>query len=187
MLHNHSRSRCLCLIILLSGGLSACGSFDSASNKIVNAAATYKMDIVQGNVVTREQMALLSPGMSRIQVRDIMGTPLLVSVFHASRWDYVFTFRRQNAEPQIRKVAIFFKDDLLERFEADALPSEAEFVASLDARTKSGKPPILEAAPEALNKFITPAKPAEPTPLPPLPASYPPLEPPGPASAPATR
>lgn len=187
MLLNHRRSCCLCLTILLASGLSACGSFDKTSNQIVNTAAPYKMDIVQGNVVTREQIALLSPGMSRIQVRDIMGTPLLVSVFHASRWDYVFTFRRQNADPQIRKVAIFFKDDFLERFEADALPSEAEFVASLDARVKSGKPPILEAAPEALDKFITPAKPAQPAPLPPVPASYPPLEPPVSSTQPGTR
>jgi outer membrane protein assembly factor BamE len=175
------------LTILLASGLSACGSFDKASNQIVKAAAPYKMDIVQGNVVTREQMALLSPGMSRIQVRDIMGTPLLVSVFHASRWDYVFSFSRQNAEPQIRKVAIFFKDDLLERFEADVLPTEAEFVASLDARKKSGKPPLLEAAPETLDKFIIPVKPAEPRPLPPLPTSYPPLEPPGLSSQPPIR
>ena len=47
----------------------------------------YKVPIVQGNVVTREQVAVLRPGMSRIQVRDILGTPLLTSVFHAHRWD----------------------------------------------------------------------------------------------------
>src|SRR5690606_23696635 len=94
----------------------------------------YKIDILQGNVITREQVEALKPGMPREQVRDIMGSPLLASVFHADRWDYVFTLRRQGQEPLSRHVAVYFKDGVLERHEADELPSEAEFVASLDAR-----------------------------------------------------
>jgi outer membrane protein assembly factor BamE len=133
--------------------------------------------VVQGNVVTREQMAVLRPGMSRIQVRDVLGTPLLTSVFHADRWDYVFTLRRQGTEPQSRKVTVFFKNDVLERFEADALPSESEFVSTLGTGVPAGKVPVLEATPESLQKFPAPAKSSESKPLPPLPASYPPLEP----------
>ena len=64
------------------------------------ALQPYRAPVVQGNVVTREQVAVLRPGMSRIQVRDILGTPLLTSVFHADRWDYVFTLRQQGREPQ---------------------------------------------------------------------------------------
>jgi outer membrane protein assembly factor BamE len=66
---------------------------------------------------------------------------------------------------------------VLERTEADALPTEAEFVASLDSGRKSGQVPVLEAAPEAMKAATTPVKAAESKPLPPLPASYPPLEP----------
>jgi outer membrane protein assembly factor BamE len=136
----------------------------------------YRMPVVQGNVVTREQVAVLRPGMSRIQVREILGTPLLTSVFHAARWDYVFTLRRQGAEPQARRVTVYFQGEALERFEADELPSETEFVSTL-GRQEKPKVPVLEATPEKLQAFPPPAPAPEPKPLPPLPASYPPLEP----------
>jgi len=157
--------------------LSACGSLDGASNRLVTAVKPYKIDIVQGNFVSREQAAALKEGMSRTQVRDILGTPLLNSIFHADRWDYVFTFKRQGVEPQARRVTVFFKDDVLAKVQADALPSEAEFVASLDSGRKTSKVPVLEMTEEALKTTATaPAPAAEPKPLPPLPASYPPLE-----------
>ena len=111
--------------------MSGCSSVNNASEQIANAFTPYKSDIVQGNVVTREQLELLRVGMSRQQVRNILGTALLTSVFHADRWDYVFTFKRQGVEPQIRKVQVFFKNDSLERTESDPLPTEAEFVATL--------------------------------------------------------
>jgi outer membrane protein assembly factor BamE len=142
----------------------------------------YRVSVVQGNVVTREQAAALRPGMSRIQVRDILGTPLLTSVFHGDRWDYVFTLKRQGTEPQQRRVTVYFKDNVLERFEADALPSETEFVSTL-GRQEPPKVPVLEASPEKLQEFPAPEPKPEPKPLPPLPATYPPLEP----ATPSTR
>jgi outer membrane protein assembly factor BamE len=171
------RLSCLSLLVVVSASLVACGSFDGASNRIASIVTPYKMDIVQGNFVSREQAAAIKPGMSRSQVRDILGTPLLTSVFHADRWDYVFTFKRQGAQPQSRKVTVFFKADLLERIESDALPSEAEFVASLDSGRKSGKVPVLELPPESLPPVVAPSKNPEPPLVPPLPTSYPPLEP----------
>lgn len=173
----HRRSARLSLMLVACASLAACGSFDGASNRLANVVTPFKIDVVQGNVVTREQVAVLKAGMSRIQVRDVLGTPLLASVFHADRWDYVFTLRRQGVEPQARKVTVFFKNDVLDRFEADPLPSEAEFVATLDARAKPDKVPVLEATEESLKQFPLPARPSEQKAVPPLPASYPPLEP----------
>jgi outer membrane protein assembly factor BamE len=165
------------LLGIACAGLTACGSLDGAGERLTRFAQPYRMDRVQGNVVTREQAAAVRPGMSRLQVRDILGTPLLASVFHADRWDYVFTLRRQGAQPQARRVTVFFKGDVLERIEADELPSEAEFAATLEAGAASSKKvPVLEASPESLEKFPPPAQPVAPA-LPPLPASYPPLEP----------
>lgn len=165
--------------VLLALGLAACGTANDMSNRVASIVSPYKMDIVQGNFVSKEQAAALRPGMSRLQVRDILGTPLLVSMFHADRWDYIFTFRRQGVEPQSRRVTVFFKSDVLDRFEAGDLPTEAEFVASLDSGRRSGKAPVLEASEESLAKFAA-AKPAatasQPKTLPPLPESYPPLE-----------
>ena len=171
------RSVRLGLLVAASTAVVACGGLNNASSRVAGIVTPYKMDIVQGNFVSKEQAAALQPGMSRPQVRDLLGSPLLVSMFHADRWDYVFTFRRQGFEPQARKVTVFFKGDGLDRFEADELPTEAEFVASLDSGRKSGKVPVLEASEESLAKFAPAAQVAEPKALPPLRESYPPLEP----------
>lgn len=176
------------MALLALAGLGGCSSLSQVSSSISTLGGLvtpYKIDIVQGNVVTKEQVQALQTGMSRVQVRDILGTPLLASVFHAQRWDYVFTFRRQGQEPQQRKLALFFKDERLERIVSDEMPSEAEFVASLDVRRKPEKPPVLEATEEQLKAFQAQNKavaapttsPAAPT-APPL-ATYPPLEAPG--------
>ena len=154
------RSLSLPLVALAFAGLAGCSSFDGASNRVASIVSPYRIDVVQGNVVTREQLAILKPGMQRTQVRDILGTALLTSVFHADRWDYVFTLKQQGAQPQSRKVTVFFKNDVLERTEADGLPSEAEFVATLKSPSLPGSVPVLEASEETLKKFPSPSKPA---------------------------
>jgi outer membrane protein assembly factor BamE len=172
----HRRCTCLGLLIAASVSLVACGSFNGASNRVASMVTPYKMDIVQGNFVSKEQAAALNVGMSRLQVRDILGTPLLTSVFHADRWDYIFTFKRQGLASQSRRVTVFFKADLLDRIEADELPTEAEFVASLDSGRKTIKVPVLTMPEDDLKRLSKPAASREQKPLLPLPASYPPLE-----------
>ncbi len=178
------------LTVLACVVLTACGSMKGMTSGLseskanpVNWITPYKIEVVQGNFVSREQVELLKPGMPRVQVRETLGTPLLASVFHADRWDYVFTLKRQNAEPQSLKLTVFFKNDLLERFEGDAMPSETEFVSRLDSRRKLGKVPVLELSDEQLKAVEkkpastggdTPAAPLAP--LAPSSASYPPLE-----------
>jgi len=170
------RRVCLSAIGCTLLALSACSTVDSASNRLVNVVTPYKIDIVQGNFVAREQAAAVKPDMSRGQVKNILGTPLLTSIFHADRWDYVFTFKRQGVTPQARRVTVFFKDDVLTRIEADDLPSEAEFVASLDSGRKIGRVPVLEMSEDSLKATAKPVVPAEVKALPPTPSSYPPLE-----------
>lgn len=173
----HCRSINLTLVALAFAGLAGCGSFNGASARIAGIVSPYKMDIVQGNVVTREQLAQLQPGMQRAQVRDILGTALLVSVFHADRWDYAFTLKQQGVAPQSRKVTVFFKNDLVDRTEADALPSETEFVAALKSPSLPSATPNLEASEESLKKFPPPSRPAvTPVTSGTAPTDYPPLE-----------
>lgn len=174
------RFRVHLMVLTLGLLLAGCSGFDRASSKIASVITPYKMDVVQGNVVTREQVAALKPGMERKQVRDILGTALLTSVFHADRWDYVFTLKSQGIAPQSRKVTVYFKNNMMDRVESGDLPSEAEFVATLKSTPPSGKLPPLEATPESLNAFPVAPKPtpvvaATATP----PANYPPLEPAG--------
>lgn len=159
--------------------LSACGTVDGVTGRIAQSITPYRVEVVQGNFVSREQVEALRPGMTRQQVKEVLGTPLLTSLFHADRWDYVFTLKRQGVEPQARKLTVFFKGSVMERFEGDTMPSEAEFVATLDKSTGKRKQPVLEATEAQLGRFQgTPAVAATPAPVepPPVPANYPPLE-----------
>ena len=176
------------LIAIACVALTACSSFKDLTSSTSSSAANpvnwltpYKVDVIQGNFISKEQVAALKTGMSRAQVREILGTPLVASVFHANRWDYVFTLKRQGVEPQSFKYTVFFNGDQLERFEGDTMLSETEFIATLDSGRKMGKVPALEATPEQLEKAAekgassaAPATPVEP----PAPDNtvYPPLE-----------
>ena len=176
------RWTCLGVTAVACAVLAGCGSFDGMTRNFAGSLAPYKVEVVQGNFVSKEQVAALQPGMSRVQVRDTLGTPLVTSVFHADRWDYVFTMRRQRVEPQNFRLTVFFKGDALERFEGDEMPSETEFVQRI-SRERKVKVPVLEATEDQLAKF--PAAPADAAPaagdaatstaVPAL--SYPPLEP----------
>jgi outer membrane protein assembly factor BamE len=137
-------------------GLSGCTSaVDNTQRAWMNTVfRPYVPDIVQGNFISSEQYAKLQLGMSREQVRQILGTPLLASYFHANRWDYIFEFKRQNqVVGKERRVTIFFDGEKVVKFEGDALPTDVELVAEIDnyAKTKrsfwdvitgSNKPPV---------------------------------------------
>ena len=135
---------------LLAFGLSGCSSTSTVGSAIgkvnpVSWITPYQVDVIQGNFISKEQVDALKPGMARAQVKDLLGTPLVSSVFHADRWDYVFTLRRQGVAPQAFKYAVFFKGDQLERSGGDAMPSESEFIASLVNKRELGKVPVLQA------------------------------------------
>ena len=170
--------------LLLALTLSACANrandpaLQSGDALFGGFITPYRMDIVQGNVVTQEQVARAKPGMTRAQVRDTLGSPMLTDLFHADRWDYIFTIRRQGTAPQRRDVIVYFKDDKLDRIEAGDLPTERDFVASISRPLSAREMPALEmtdAQKKALPKPVKP--PAEPVvPMGAL-RSYPPLEP----------
>lgn len=91
----------------------------------VNLAGPYRMDIQQGNFVTQEMVSELRPGMSREQVRFILGTPLLADIFHADRWDYVFVREhgtRLSRGVEQRRLVVHFADGKLARVEGDVVP-----------------------------------------------------------------
>lgn len=169
--------------LLAAGGCSMLPSLPSlpslkSGDSFLGVITPYRMDIVQGNVVTQEQADLLKPGMSRAQVRDILGSPMLTDLFHADRWDYIFTIRRQGTPALRREVVAHFKDDRFERLDAKDLPTEREFVAAISRPIKTAAKPLIELSEQQIQALPKPAK-AEPAPTAPMGAvrSYPPLEP----------
>ncbi len=177
-LRTHARMTARVMPALLAAALAACSSFDRGTRDVADAITLYRPEVVQGNFVSKEQVAALQPGMTRLQVRDILGTPLVSSVFHSDRWDYVFTMKRQGVDPQRYRLTLFFQGDALDRFDGDDMPTEAEFVQRISRQRKIKVPP-LQATEDQLAKFpVTPAATApdgaasEAQPA----LSYPPLE-----------
>ncbi len=83
----------------------------------------YKMEIQQGNFVTQEMISRLKLGMTREQVRFVLGTPLVADMFHADRWDYVYARQPRGGGPvEQRRFALFFEDSKLKRIEGDVVP-----------------------------------------------------------------
>jgi outer membrane protein assembly factor BamE len=168
--------RFLLPLLGLSGLFGGCASTTRGTDEFLGAITPYRIDIVQGNVVTKEQMALLKPGMSRAQVRDVLGTPLVTDLFHGNRWDYIFAIRRPGTDAQRRSVVVLFDGELVKSIDAPELPSEREFVASIAKPLKRASDK-LELSDDERKALPIPAKP-EPAPVEPTGPvrDYPPLE-----------
>jgi outer membrane protein assembly factor BamE len=107
--------------------LAACSNVQMPD--VASAVTPYRIDIRQGNYITQEMVAQLKPGMSRDQVRFILGTPLVADIFHADRWDYIYSFKPGRGECSMRRFAVFFADNKLVRVAGDVVgaePGEAE-------------------------------------------------------------
>jgi len=146
-------SSLLGLALLVGAPFSLSGCANPFASFDLTGGLLYKPEIVQGNFVSSEQRQALKLGMPRAQVKDILGTPLMASVFHADRWDYVFTIRRQGVAPQSFKLSLQFKADVLSDIQSDDLPSENEFVKRLVGEKKTFQPPLLQASEEDLRKY----------------------------------
>jgi outer membrane protein assembly factor BamE len=104
--------------LLLLAPLAACGGF-----------GVHKIDIQQGNLITQEQIARVKPGMSRLDVRNALGTPLLQDVFHGDRWDYYFSEEHGKYGPFGRdrttyKVTVYFEKEKVAKIEGQGAEKE---------------------------------------------------------------
>ncbi|VVE84908.1 Outer membrane protein assembly factor BamE [Pandoraea sputorum] len=116
--------------------LAGCSTYDSVTDKVIGVVTPYRINIVQGNFVSKEAYEQLKAGMTRDQVRQLLGTPLLADIFHANRWDYVFYFKRGNASVvQERHLKVYFEGDTLARWEGgENLPTEYQLVQEIDGQ-----------------------------------------------------
>jgi len=171
--------RPLLTVCCLGAGLAltGCASQWQDASSLFGLVTPYRIEIVQGNVVTKEQLERVRIGMNRRQVRDVLGSPLVADIFHDDRWDYLFSIRRQGAEPQRRSVIVFFEGDKLTKIDAEELPSEKEFVASI-SRHRDFAPRKLELTEEERKALPVPPPRETPAAEPSGPVRpYPPLEP----------
>ncbi len=110
------------VVLLLSGlclaGLSGCG--------FVGFPGVYRIDIEQGNLVDQEMIEQLELGMSRRQVRFIMGSPLVEDTFNPDRWDYPYVIRNGRTIIREAQVSIYFENDRLREIRGDYLPEWAK-------------------------------------------------------------
>jgi outer membrane protein assembly factor BamE len=147
--------------LLALAALAGCSSLQSSDN-FLGVITPYRVEIVQGNVVSEEQVAAVTPGMTRTEVRDALGSPLLTDIFHADRWDYVFTIKRPGTQPQERRVVVLFQGDALKSIDAPQdLPGEREFVNSITTAKNAAKgtPPVLELTEEQRKALPPPRAP----------------------------
>lgn len=100
------------LFLILALQLAGCGWL-----------APYRIDIQQGNFVSQDMVAQLKRGMTKEQVRFVLGTPLVTDIFHAERWDYVYLLDRPGQERVQRRLAVFFEDGRLARLDGDVVAS----------------------------------------------------------------
>jgi outer membrane protein assembly factor BamE len=99
--------------ILLSLCVAGCGSI------------IHRIDIQQGNIVAPETFAKLKTGMTRTEVRGLLGTPLLTDVFHANRWDYYFRYEQRGQFVEQNRFAVFFENEKVVRVEGGPTLSAA--------------------------------------------------------------
>src|SRR5256714_9522502 len=83
----------------------------------------YRMEIQQGNFVSQEMVAQLKPGMTKEQVRFILGTPMVTDIFHSDRWDYVYWRETSDGAREQRKLTVLFEKGELARLDGDVVPS----------------------------------------------------------------
>ncbi|MDX5363510.1 MAG: outer membrane protein assembly factor BamE [Pseudazoarcus pumilus] len=103
---------------------------------LLSGCSAYRIDVRQGNYVDQEMVAQLRKGMSRDQVRFVLGSPLVVDMFRENRWDYVYRFTEGWGDPQTRTLSLFFVDDKLDSVEGDVLAEDGSTEQAQAQRTR---------------------------------------------------
>jgi outer membrane protein assembly factor BamE len=144
------RRRCALVCVLLATGLAGCSSqtVDEVLEKLPGIAP-YRIEIQQGNFVSQDMVSKLKRGMTRDQVRFVLGTPLVADMFHADRWDYVFYREIPKKPREERRVSVFFENDRLVRVEGDVLPEGQAAKPAAAAKPAVAAEPAAQSEPGA--------------------------------------
>jgi len=160
------------LALAAAAALPGCKSLVSEVPK-VPGITPYRMVIQQGNFISQEMVAQLKPGMTKEQVRFVLGTPLVTDIFHADRWDYVFFREMPDGKKEQRNLSVVFEKDRLARVLGDLMPADGSTprATGFEPLVKPDKPaakpaavakPAAEAAAAAKPAAEAQAEPAKP-------------------------
>lgn len=107
-------SRLTAALLLTMTFASGCGYFQFPG--------IHRVEVQQGNIITQDMVDQLRPGMTKSQVRYIMGTPLLADSFHQNRWDYYYSIKKADGKETQEQVTLLFSDDRLTTIRGDRAP-----------------------------------------------------------------
>ncbi len=130
-----------CALVSLTACQNLTNLSEDSKSKLGKVLKPYRPDMVQGNFISKEQLEKVKLGMDREEVKVVLGTPLITSVMHPNRWDYVFAFKRGDTQlVEQRQVTLIFEKELLKKINADDLPTEYELIAEIDGIKSSRRP-----------------------------------------------
>jgi len=136
--------RVLITFSLIAASLAGCSYLPSMPKINAQTFSPYKIDIQQGNYIDEAMVDKLKLGMTHVQVKFIMGTPLVADVFHANRWDYIYTYRKDGKLTEQRRVVLNFKGDALDSIEKHMGETQTdkavEGVKPVDATVQPAQP-----------------------------------------------
>ena len=112
------------LIIFLGTFLTACSS--------LRFPGVHRINIQQGNVITQQMIDKLRPGMTKSQVRFVLGNAVIDDSLDADRWDYIYSVSIAGGDQIKTKLTVHFIDERLSYFVGDFIPTE-EYQAYRDA------------------------------------------------------
>jgi outer membrane protein assembly factor BamE len=102
--------------------LSAFKALVVATALVGLSGCVYRVNVQQGNFLTSETVDQLKEGMTRSQVRFLLGTPMVPDAFDKDRWDYLYVMQRGRIkEPERRRLTVFFADEKVARFENEGI------------------------------------------------------------------
>jgi outer membrane protein assembly factor BamE len=125
-------------LIFLLFNLISCSSLDSVPEFLPKV---YKIDIQQGNAISSEMLMKLKPGMTKAQVRFVLGTPLIKDTFHKERWDYVYVMRVKDIVIEKRHVVLNFVDELLKNITGEVIPKKDNNEIDVSSKEKESTKP----------------------------------------------
>jgi len=113
------------------------------SNVVLTACSTswnslpgvYTIDIQQGNIINQEMVDQLKPKMTKRQVLYIMGSSMLVDVFHQERWDYLYSEQLDGGDRKQKRLSLFFDGDILSSIQGDFRPTKNKIVSKAEETT----------------------------------------------------